>query len=176
MCIFHQQVVSPILPLLELLKLFQTGRSHLALVSWQADEYNASFISGFPIEGSCKLLGCVTMEDVVETLLRQDICDESDLMVASSMRRTDSAQRDLQRIARSTCGVQKAKHCFLGLLKSRLRRDEQELSIQVITDVREHDVELQYQLLSTTISSVWLFPPSPDQTDFDHQHAHAQKE
>jgi hypothetical protein len=157
--------VSPILPLLDLLKLFQTGRSHLALVSWQADEYNASFISGFPIESSCRLLGCVTMEDVVETLLREDVCDESDLMVASSLRRTDSAQRDLRRIARSTFGVQKAKHRFLGLLKSRLRPApvQHEKPLQIIAEVHEHDVDLPYQLLSTPISSVWLFPPSPDQ-------------
>ncbi|KAG9396128.1 protein of unknown function DUF21 [Carpediemonas membranifera] len=55
-------------PLYDILNLFQTGRSHIAVVISEAD-------SGSTAEA----VGIITLEDVIEELLQEEIEDESDL-------------------------------------------------------------------------------------------------
>jgi len=52
------------LPLFDMLNLFQTGRSHMALIVDEADQLSP--------------LGIITLEDVLEELIQADILDETD--------------------------------------------------------------------------------------------------
>uniref|UniRef100_A0A7S0E099 CNNM transmembrane domain-containing protein n=1 Tax=Hanusia phi TaxID=3032 RepID=A0A7S0E099_9CRYP len=64
--------VSDKLPLFELLHFFGQGRAHLALVC-QEDPTGLT-----PIE-SCPVIGIITMEDVIEELIQEEILDETDV-------------------------------------------------------------------------------------------------
>ncbi|KAK6903962.1 hypothetical protein I203_107473 [Kwoniella mangroviensis CBS 8507] len=64
---------SPDLPLLEAMAYFQTGRSHMLL------------ITETPGEGG-RILGLVTLEDVVEELIGKEIIDETDVYVDTHSR------------------------------------------------------------------------------------------
>ncbi|WWD07906.1 hypothetical protein V865_006013 [Kwoniella europaea PYCC6329] len=64
---------SPGLPLLEAMAYFQTGRSHMLLITETPGE-----------EG--KILGLVTLEDVVEELIGKEIIDETDVYVDTHSR------------------------------------------------------------------------------------------
>mmetsp|Transcript_10928 Transcript_10928/g.36894 ORF Transcript_10928/g.36894 Transcript_10928/m.36894 type:complete len:488 (-) Transcript_10928:42-1505(-) len=64
--------VSDKLPLFELLHFFGQGRAHLALVC-QEDPSGST-----PID-SCPVVGIITMEDVIEELIQEEILDETDL-------------------------------------------------------------------------------------------------
>lgn len=67
--------VRPNLPLLDMLNIFKTGRSHLALVSIDPLD-NSNY--------SENILGMVTLEDVMEKMLQHDITDETDVICSGS--------------------------------------------------------------------------------------------
>ncbi|WRT64991.1 uncharacterized protein IL334_001932 [Kwoniella shivajii] len=64
---------SPDLPLLEAMAYFQTGRSHMLLITSSPGENG-------------KVLGLVTLEDVVEELIGKEIIDETDVFVDTHSR------------------------------------------------------------------------------------------
>jgi hypothetical protein len=64
--------VSAQLPLFELLHYFGQGRSHLALVCGEPEHV------GMPL-ASCPVVGVISMEDVIEELIQEEILDEADL-------------------------------------------------------------------------------------------------
>jgi len=71
-------VVSPEVGLLEMLQRFQTGRRHLALVSNQPEVALASMRKGLrPPQEAC-FLGIVTLENVFEKIIQEDIADAQD--------------------------------------------------------------------------------------------------
>lgn len=65
------------LPLLDALNLFQTGKSHLALVTKKPNEVQDVF-DGSGLAENIKILGIITLEDVIEELIQEDIHDEAD--------------------------------------------------------------------------------------------------
>lgn len=60
--------VSPDVTLVNLLNIFQEGASHMALVAQQFGDYS-------------EVLGIVTLEDVIEELIQEEIIDETDVYI-----------------------------------------------------------------------------------------------
>ncbi|KAG9414607.1 hypothetical protein AC1031_008012 [Aphanomyces cochlioides] len=72
-------VIAPEHSCYSILNLFQEGRSHFALVSPQKDEITACWKGNTDIDpSSVEILGIVTIEDVLEELIMEEIADESD--------------------------------------------------------------------------------------------------
>jgi len=76
--------VSNALSLVDLLNLFQTGGrgvnrvGHMALVCARPRPGNDALAQGLPIPESAGLMGIITLEDVLESLLQEQIYDEMD--------------------------------------------------------------------------------------------------
>lgn len=70
------------MPLFTLLNLFQTGKSHLCVVTDQefpADDTDDCDL--LETQSSEKLVGIITLEDVLEELIQEEIIDETDIFV-----------------------------------------------------------------------------------------------
>lgn len=71
--------VSPKQNLVDLINMFQSGRGlHMALVCARPEVGNAALEQGDALPPSAGLMGVVTLEDVLEMLLQEQILDESD--------------------------------------------------------------------------------------------------
>lgn len=71
-------MVSPDLPLLELLNEFQKGKSHLAIVCNSPKDVRKAHKFDSMIPPNVHMAGIITIEDVIETLIQEQIYDESD--------------------------------------------------------------------------------------------------
>jgi len=86
--------VDPDMSLVDLLNVFQEGgnsnswrATHLAVVCRNPDMANNCLMEGFPIPKEAEVLGIVTMENVIEELIRENIHDEYDRDEAVDERR-----------------------------------------------------------------------------------------
>eukprot|EP00934_Nitzschia_sp_Nitz4_P007682 Nitzschia sp. Nitz4//scaffold47_size129522//11522//13207//NITZ4_003534-RA/size129522-processed-gene-0.153-mRNA-1//-1//CDS//3329552749//7672//frame0 len=71
--------ISPEMNLVDILNLFQTGRvGHLALVCARPNIGQDLLLEGKPLTDETGLMGIITMEDVLEALLQEEIYDETD--------------------------------------------------------------------------------------------------
>ena len=71
-------VVAKTMGLHELLNAFQTGRSHIALVVDSPRKVTAALKSGRIIPPDVHMAGIVTLEDVLECIIQEEISDELD--------------------------------------------------------------------------------------------------
>ncbi|GMI32454.1 hypothetical protein TeGR_g15155 [Tetraparma gracilis] len=91
--VMHKPIcVPPTLPLTDLLNEFQKGASglrggHLALVCGDPAAANDALDKNLPMPKSAGVLGLVTMEDVIEELLQEEIFDEADKFEVKAMAR-----------------------------------------------------------------------------------------
>jgi metal transporter CNNM len=97
-------VISPRLSLIDLLREFRGGRSHMAFVTEQVEELqekyglsNTNSITrkdniGFNKKSSqeIKILGIITLEDVIERMINLDILDEDDYEKISKQKRSQN--------------------------------------------------------------------------------------
>jgi metal transporter CNNM len=71
--------VGPSEPLVNLVNLFQSGgQLHLALVCARPSSGNRALSAGLPLPETAGLMGIITLEDVLEMLLQEQIYDEMD--------------------------------------------------------------------------------------------------
>jgi metal transporter CNNM len=69
--------------LLDLLYMFSEGKSHLALICSDPERVTQALRTGSMIPPSIHMGGIVTLEDVIERLIKHEIQDESDMSVRS---------------------------------------------------------------------------------------------
>lgn len=84
-------VISPRSTMIELLREFRKGKSHMAFITEQVEDLQAKFglnisnslskdglTSYYPSQNPIKILGIITLEDVIEKMINLDILDEDD--------------------------------------------------------------------------------------------------
>ena len=77
--LFEPIVVHPDEDLLEMLNIFQEGRSHLALVSHDPETTLRCIQKKIvPVSEQSKVIGIITLENIIEKIIQEEIFDESD--------------------------------------------------------------------------------------------------
>lgn len=71
-------VCSPNTLILDLLALFRGGKSHMAFVTQETEELGIAIRSKKDKPWNVNILGIITIEDILEELLKQEIFDEDD--------------------------------------------------------------------------------------------------
>ncbi|CAM9337911.1 unnamed protein product [Discosporangium mesarthrocarpum] len=106
-------VVSPRSSLLELMNTFQTGKSHLALVSHSPGHTLEALKNGVRLEGAARPVGIITLEDIIEEIIQEEIMDETDRM---SLFIEQRAKKTLLRYTRRRRERRRfGRHATLGL-------------------------------------------------------------
>lgn len=104
---------SPDLPLLDCLNLFQTGRSHMAIVCTDPSSMMIALRAEQPLPEGVDVLGIVTLEDIIEQLIKEEISDETDLGVRSVMEHSAFVRKRIERLkalaAKESAGPQPVK-------------------------------------------------------------------
>jgi len=71
-------VVPPKYTIFDMLNIFQTGRSHMALISEDAQTIEECWARNVDVPSHVKIMGVCTIEDVVEELIGEEVLDELD--------------------------------------------------------------------------------------------------
>merc|ERR1719410_444117 len=81
-------LVPPTIGMLDLLNKFQVDRCHIALVTDAPETVREAWRNKMTIPPDVHMMGILTMEDIIEKLIQEDIYDEDDggLPVSSSKR------------------------------------------------------------------------------------------
>lgn len=135
--------VYDIMPLYELLNIFQTGKSHLSIV--YRSEGNLENIVEEPNQES-KILGIITLEDVIEELIQEEILDEKDVpetkAVTSIIRRQSKIRRPPRKIS----------------AEADLRRPPSDTALEFVGNIQDEASETTHLLAKHKTSSTFSLP------------------
>ncbi|GMH55772.1 hypothetical protein TrRE_jg10934 [Triparma retinervis] len=92
--------VPPTRVLSDLLNDFQSASTHLAIVCLKPELAHNCLTRDQPIPKECKILGIITMEDIIEELLQEEILDETDRFEASALKRAKKVVRRWKSLVR----------------------------------------------------------------------------
>ena len=84
----------------DILNSFQEGGSHIALVCSSPSSARSTLQSSSPLPDSCVVYGIITLEDVIEELLQEEIRDETDNFEVKAMARAKKVVRKWKKIVR----------------------------------------------------------------------------
>eukprot|EP00612_Vaucheria_litorea_P000638 CAMPEP_0171451604 /NCGR_PEP_ID=MMETSP0945-20130129/45_1 /TAXON_ID=109269 /ORGANISM="Vaucheria litorea, Strain CCMP2940" /LENGTH=449 /DNA_ID=CAMNT_0011976103 /DNA_START=433 /DNA_END=1782 /DNA_ORIENTATION=- len=111
------EVVGPQKSLLELLNIFQLGRAHIAFVSDDPNATRKALRNGTELTGNAQPIGIISLEDILEEILQEEIMDESDLVAGHAEARAKATlakyarkrKTRLQKVASTPAG----RHAFI---------------------------------------------------------------
>lgn len=120
--------VDPKIPLVHLINIFQTGSTgtrggHLALVCARPSAGNDALKAGKPLPESAGLMGIITLEDVIETILQEEIYDENDRYERQAHLLARLITRHWRRyVAKKKAGIETTKTRNSSVLQPALRQ------------------------------------------------------
>ena len=126
-------VISPNVSLMNALHLFQKGLSHLALITNQVQEvYENLHNNQYQFDANnISILGIITIEDVLEELIQEDIYDEQDISFYNTTRFNNDQiiEENCKKIITQQVGVQRAVGQFKKYAKRARKRIENRLNM-----------------------------------------------
>lgn len=131
-------VLSPKESLLTTLNSFQTGRSHLALISADPAAVKKAWETNTPIPSHAWPQGFLTMEDIIEELLREEVFDEDDRETAFGILHKANKLKRLRAWAARAKNTVKRRH-------DKAREEQQRLKEQGPLSVLRTPLMLQWR-------------------------------
>jgi metal transporter CNNM len=125
-CIRKPLITTPDESCYSILNEFQKGRSHIAMLTSQAKLVHECWEEGLDIPPSVEFVGIVTIEDVIEELIQEEIEDETDVYVHDIVNHWKRRSLHLP-----------ARHCGINFIKKKLHT----LAEKARQRVRERKIE-----------------------------------
>ena len=79
-------IVHPDMSIFDVLNVFQTGHSHMAIVTEAAEAVKACLREGAAVPAGTPIAGVCTIEDVIEEMIGEEVLDETDEAVTEAER------------------------------------------------------------------------------------------
>ena len=147
-------VISPKMTLIDLLREFRKGKSHMAFITEQVDllqsklglnrnnsvQFNLRYNETFSESKKIKVLGIVTLEDVIEQIFNLEIMDEEDY---EKSKRAKGIRMGSNLRANSKINIYfnpEAKHTFI--------KDQAEQIDRIIKEGFKNDIEMKEKFLN----------------------------
>ena len=145
-------VISPNMTLIELLREFRKGKSHMAFITEQVEllqaklglnrnnsvQFNLRYNETFAESKKIKILGIVTLEDVIEQIFNLEILDEEDY----------EKSKGGQRIVSNLRSGSKINKYFNPEVKQTFIKDQTEKIDRIIKEGFKNDVEMKEKFLN----------------------------
>ena len=145
-------VISPNMTLIELLREFRKGKSHMAFITEQVEllqaklglnrnnsvQFNLRYNETFAESKKIKILGIVTLEDVIEQIFNLEILDEEDY----------EKSKGGKRIASNLRSGSKINKYFNPEVKQTFIKDQTEQIDRIIKEGFKNDVEMKEKFLN----------------------------
>ena len=145
-------VISPNMTLIELLREFRKGKSHMAFITEQVEllqaklglnrnnsvQFNLRYNETFAESKKIKILGIVTLEDVIEQIFNLEILDEEDY----------EKSKGGKRIASNLRSASKINMYFNPEVKQTFIKDQAEQIDRIIKEGFKNDTEMKEKFLN----------------------------
>ena len=145
-------VISPKMTLIELLREFRKGKSHMAFITEQVEllqaklglnrnnsvQFNLRYNETFADSKKIKILGIITLEDVIEQIFNLEFMDEEDYEKSKRGKRMGSNLRSASKI--NMYFNPEVKHTFI--------KDQAEQIDKIIKEGFKNDIEMKEKFLS----------------------------